>query len=546
MTKYNKFQSVVYQIYPRSFNDSNGDGIGDINGIIEKLDYLEKLGVDYIWSTPFFISPQNDNGYDVADYYSIDPLFGSMSDVETLIKEANKRNIKIMFDMVFNHTSTAHEWFLKALAGDKEYQEYYFFKDKDEIANWQSKFGGSAFEYVDHLDQYYLHLFDVTQADLNWENPAVFNELTHIIEFWLDKGVHGFRFDVINLVSKPDVFLDDDHGDGRRFYTDGPKIHEHLKRLNQQSFGKHENILTVGEMSSTSLEDGVLYASEERHELSMIFNFHHLKVDYKDNQKWNVQAFDFQMLKDTWIDWQLAMQEHQAYSAVFYNNHDQPRVNSRFGDDINYPFESATVFTTAIHMMRGMPYIYQGEEIGLPNAYFSSLEDYRDVESINMYHILMKQHQDHNKVINILQAHSRDNARTPIPWDNHQKNYGFTNGQPWIDFSKHPKLKSVQEDQNSKQSIFKYYQKLIAYRKSYPIISEGHINFIDIDHSELFVFERTYNNQTLLVITNHYGKDVQYTINPHGTILLSNVNRTSIKKELTLQPYEALVLLYED
>ncbi len=543
MKTYNKFQSVVYQIYPRSFKDSNGDGIGDIRGIIEKLDYLEKLGVDYLWSTPFFVSPQKDNGYDVANYYEIDPLFGTMEDVETLIDEAAKRGISVMFDMVFNHTSTDHEWFQKAKAGDKHYQNYYFFRTKEEIANWQSKFGGSAFEYLEDLDLYYLHLYDVSQADLNWENPEVFEQLCQVINFWLDKGVKGFRFDVINLVSKPEVFEDDEIGDGRRFYTDGPKIHEHLHRLNQATFGQREDILTVGEMSSTSVEQGVKYADPNRDELSMIFNFHHLKVDYRDNQKWQVQPFDFLQLKKIWKDWQEAMQAHQAYSAVFYNNHDQPRANSRFGDDRNYPYQSATMIATSIHMMRGMPYIYQGEEIGLPNAYFESIEDYVDVESTNMYRILMEKHRDQAKVLSILKAHSRDNARTPIPWDERQENFGFSNHKPWISFSKHPNLKSVRQDLESEQSVFKYYQKLIQLRKELEIISIGQINFLEMDHPQLFVYERIYEDQKLLVITNHYPDQVEYNLPYQGEILLSNYHRKQLEQTITIEPYEALVIL---
>lgn len=542
MNMYNKFQSVVYQIYPRSFNDSNGDGIGDIAGMIEKLDYLEKLGVDYLWSTPFFKSPQNDNGYDVANYYEIDPLFGRMADVEQLIEEASKRGISIMFDMVFNHTSTEHEWFQKAVAGDRHYQNYYFFKKEEDIANWQSKFGGSAFEYVPELDLYYLHLYDVTQADLNWENPEVFEELCKVVNFWLNKGVKGFRFDVINLVSKPDVFEEDMIGDGRRFYTDGPKIHEYLHRLNQASFGRYDHILTVGEMSSTSVEHGVKYADPKREELSMIFNFHHLKVDYENNQKWQVQPFDFIQLKQIWKQWQEAMQEQDAYSAVFYNNHDQPRANSRFGDDLNYPYESATMIAASVHLMRGMPYIYQGEEVGLPNAYFDSIDDYVDIESTNMYKILMEKHQDEAKVLAILSAHSRDNARTPIPWDEDQPHYGFSTVEPWIAFSKHPKLKSVKQDLQAEQSVFKFYQKLIQLRKEQKIISEGSIRFIDLDHPQLFVYERLYEHQKLLILTNHYGEKVKYELPYEGTVMLSNYGRTSLAKVVELEPYEALVI----
>lgn len=534
-------KKVVYQIYPRSFKDSNGDGIGDVKGIIEKLDYLRSLGVDYLWLTPIFISPQNDNGYDVENYYEIDSRFGTMSDVEELIEQANQRGIDIMFDMVLNHTSTNHEWFQKALAGDKKFQDYYIFRK--ETTNWQSKFGGNAWQYVPDLELYYLHLFDVTQADLNWDNPEVFTEVCKIVNFWLDKGVKGLRFDVVNLISKPAVFEDDYVFDGRRFYTDGPHVHEYLHNLNRHTFGRYDNILTVGEMSSTSIENGVKYAKPEREELSMIFNFHHLKVDYKDNQKWVLKDFDFIELKSIWRDWQLAMQENDAYSAVFYNNHDQPRVNSRFGDVTNYWYESSTMLGTSIHMLRGMPYLFQGEEIGMPNAYFDSIDDYVDVESTNMYKILMAEHQDEEKVLHILQERSRDNSRTPIPWDNTQENYGFTTGTPWLSFSKFPNLKSVKEDVEANNSVFKYYQKLIQLRKEQDVISDGTIEFHDIDHPQLFVYERRHKVDRLLVITNHYDQEVKYTLQFTGEVLLSNVKRTTVENDIVLKPYEALVIL---
>lgn len=543
MISNNKFQSVVYQIYPRSFNDSNGDGIGDIRGIIEKLDYLEKLGVGYIWSTPFFKSPQNDNGYDISNYYEIDPLFGTLEDVEELIFEASKRNIGIMFDMVLNHTSTEHKWFQKALKGDQKYQDYYFFKEENEIANWESKFGGSAFQYVEDLDLYYLHLFDVTQGDLNWENPEVFEEVCKIVNFWLEKGIKGLRFDVINLISKPDKFEDDHIGDGRRFYTDGPRIHEHLQKLNKHTFGQVNEVITVGEMSSTNIENGVQYASGDEKELSMIFNFHHLKVDYKDNHKWKLKPFDFIELKKILSDWQLAMQENDSYMALFWSNHDQPRVLSRFGDDVNYPKESAKMLATTIHLMRGMPYVYQGDEIGLPNAKFTSIESYRDVESLNHYDLLLKNGLSKEEVIEIIGERSRDNGRTPIPW-NDEENYGFSTNEPWIHFSQSPALRTVQQQLDDPDSIFYYTQKLIKLRKEMPIISHGRIEFEHLDDPQLFVYKRIYENQELLVINNFYGSEVNYPLdNTDQEILLSNYPETKVEKTLSLQPYQSIVLL---
>ena len=324
---------VVYQIYPKSFYDADGDGLGDLRGVTAKLDYLAELGVDYLWLTPFFPSPQRDNGYDVADYCAVDPRFGTMADLEELIAQADKRGIGLMFDMVFNHTSTEHEWFQKALAGDETYQNYYIFKDGDPDTpptNWVSKFGGSAWEYLPSLKKWYLHLFDVSQADLNWENPAVRAELAKVLRFWKEKGVKGFRFDVVNLISKPEVFEDDHQGDGRRFYTDGRNVHRYLQEL--VAAGGIDGMVTVGEMSSTTLENCIGYTAPDRHELSMCFNFHHLKVDYKNGDKWALMPPDRHALKELFAHWQEGMQAHDGWNALFWCNHDQPRIVSRFGD----------------------------------------------------------------------------------------------------------------------------------------------------------------------------------------------------------------------
>ncbi|MEG0275312.1 MAG: alpha,alpha-phosphotrehalase, partial [Longicatena sp.] len=467
---------VVYQIYPKSFYDSDGDGLGDLQGIIEKLDYLEYLGVDYIWMTPFFVSPQNDNGYDVADYRAIDPRFGTMEIFENLIKEAKKHHIDIMLDMVFNHTSTKHVWFQKAMRGEKKYKDYYIFRkgkeNGDAPTNWVSKFGGTAWEYVKDFDEYYLHLFDKTQADLNWDNPEVRNELCEILKFWTEKGVYGFRFDVINLISKPDVLQDDYEGDGRRFYTDGTHVHEYLKEINERTFGKDERIITVGEMSSTSLENCVKYAGKNAHELSMVFNFHHLKVDYKDKQKWALKPFDFKELKDLFQTWQLEMQKEQAWNALFWCNHDQPRALSRFGDDKNYPKESAKMLATAIHCLRGTPYIYQGEEIGMSNAYFTDIKQYKDVESINYYGILKQEGMKEDDIYHILQERSRDNSRTPMQW-NASRNAGFSQQEPWISIIHNYQDINVENSKNDEDSVLQHYRKLIQLRKQYDIISQG-------------------------------------------------------------------------
>ncbi|WP_042347090.1 alpha,alpha-phosphotrehalase [Bacillus massiliigorillae] len=544
-------QSVVYQIYPRSFKDSNGDGFGDLRGVIEKLDYLQKLGVDYIWLTPFYISPQKDNGYDIADYYKIDPLFGEMADFEQLVEEARKRNIDIMLDMVFNHTSTEHEWFKKALQGEEKYKNFYILKEGKEgkePTNWVSKFGGSAWAYREEFQEYYLHLFDVTQGDLNWGNPEVREEIYKVVNFWLEKGVKGFRLDVINLISKPEIFEDDTVGDGRRFYTDGPKIHEYLKELNENTFGKHDDVITVGEMSSTTIDHCVKYSNPEEKELSMVFNFHHLKVDYKNQDKWTLMDFDFHMLKDIFKTWQEGIQEGNGWSAVFWCNHDQPRIVSRFGNDTEYHHESAKMLATTVHMMRGTPYIYQGEEFGMPNPHFNSIEQYRDVESINYYHILKEQGVPEQEILEILKSKSRDNSRTPIPW-NDEENAGFTTGTPWIslgDSAKEINVKNALEDPNS---VFYFYQKLISLRKQYPIIAEGDFKMILENHDKVMAYTRTYENKMLIVLNNFYAEETKVKLPSniierveHSDVLIGNYENTpSLSGEITLKPYQSIV-----
>ena len=548
-------KSVVYQIYPKSFKDANGDGVGDLKGVIEKLDYLKELGVDYIWLTPFYKSPQKDNGYDIADYYSIDELFGTMEDFEQLVKQAKNRNINIMLDMVFNHTSTEHKWFKSAIDGNEKYKNFYIFKkgkNNKPPTNWVSKFGGSAWEYVEKFDEYYLHLFDVTQGDLNWDNKEVREEIFKVVNFWIEKGVKGFRLDVINLISKPQVFEDDNIGDGRRFYTDGENIHLYLKELNKNTFGKYEDIVTVGEMSSTSIDNCIKYSNPAEKELSMVFNFHHLKVDYKDGDKWTLMDFDFMMLKKIFEDWQEGMQKGNGWSATFMCNHDQPRALSRFGNDKEYHKESGKMLATTIHMMRGTPYIYQGEEIGMTNPYFDSIDKYRDVESINYYNILKNQGVDENTILDILKSKSRDNSRTPIQW-NDKENAGFSNVIPWIPVAKNYKEINAQNALDDKSSIFYHYKKLISLRKQYDVISEGSFKMILKDNNRIFAYIREYKNQLLLVINNFYGESVNISLDKDliknkdkAKTLISNYNEENILKEhMTIKPYESIVYLIE-
>ena len=542
--------SVVYQIYPKSFLDTNGDGLGDLKGVTAKLDYLEKLGVDYIWLTPFFVSPQNDNGYDVADYRAIDPRYGTMADFEELVAQAEAHNIRIMLDMVFNHTSTHHQWFQKALAGDPVYQDYYIFRpgkpDGTPPTNWESKFGGNAWEYVPQLGKYYLHLFDKTQADLNWENPAVRKEVQDIVRFWMGKGVKGFRFDVVNLISKGE-YADDFQGDGRRFYTDGPRIHEFLHELNQESFGQDPDIITVGEMSSTSMANCFRYAGADCSELSMVFSFHHLKVDFMGNDKWVLVPTDFGKLKNILFSWQEGMAAHNAWNAVFWCNHDQPRVVSRFGDEGEYWKESAKMLANIVHAMRGTPYVYQGEELGMTNANFTSLDQYRDVESLNHYQILRDKGMSEESVYNILKVHSRDNSRTPMQWDATAQG-GFTTGEPWISVNPNTATINAQAQVEDKDSIFAHYQALIRLRHTYDVFAQGDFTPLTPDHPAVLAYQRKYQGQELICVSNFYRKECVWKA-PVALggyrVLLSNYSDSAPQAVWTLRPYESVLLLKE-
>lgn len=547
---------VVYQLYPKSFKDTTGSGTGDLRGVIEKMDYLKTLGVDMIWMNPFYPSPQNDNGYDVADYRAIDPKFGTMADFEELVQAAEARDIGIMLDMVLNHTSTAHEWFQKALAGDKKYQDYYYLRpaqaDGSLPTNWASKFGGPAWEPFGETDQYYLHLYDVTQADLNWHNPEVRQELHDIVNFWLDKGVRGFRFDVLNVIGKPENMPDSTGGPGsdqeKSIYTDTPIVHEWIHELNQATFGQREDIVTVGEMSSTTIPDGIKYTNPEDHELSMIFNFHHLKVDYDHGEKWTKAPFDFIELKRILNDWQSGMSAGHGWNALFLNNHDQPRANSRFGDVENYPYATATMLAQTIHLLRGTPYIYQGEEIGMTNPNYTSIEQYDDVESHNNYQILLDQGVSEADALEILQQKSRDNSRTPMQWDASPQ-AGFSKGEPWLEVA--PNYQTVNVEQElQKDGIFKYYQRLISLRKQEPTISQGSYQGLLLDHPQVMAFVRETAQQQLLVFSHFYGGQV--TVDLPETFkhrpfkeLIGNGQVTVTDQQVTLDSYGTTALLFE-
>lgn len=536
---------VVYQIYIRSFQDTNGDGIGDINGITMRLPMLHELGVDIVWITPFFKSPQYDNGYDVADYRSIDPIFGTFEDFDNMMKTAKSLGIEIMLDMVFNHTSTDHEWFQKAIEGDKKYQDYYIFKESNDgpPTNWESKFGGNAWEYVPSLDKCYLHLFHVKQADLNWENPDLREEIFDVVNFWKEKGVVGFRLDVVNLISKPEIFEDDHQGDGRRFYTDGPNIHKHLKELSKR--GGFSELITVGEMSSTSIENCILYSNPKEKELSMVFNFHHLKVDYKNGkEKWILDEVRWDELFGLFDKWQSEMQEHNGWSAWFMNNHDQPRAISRFTDDINYHFEGSTLLGTLTHMMRGTPYIYQGEEFGTSNPRYSTIDEYKDVESHNYYKILLDQGISKDDALKTISERSRDCGRTPMAWSSKEENFGFSSNKPWIGFGKVSNYLDI--DLRSEKSIFKYYQNLIRLRKEYKTISEGKYQTVD-SVFQTYAFERIFEDENILVVLNFRDCEVNPNLSNEilskyniSKVLINNYEDIDLEK---LKPYQAVVLL---
>ncbi|MED0981257.1 alpha,alpha-phosphotrehalase [Bacillus paramycoides] len=546
-------KSVVYQIYPKSFNSYYNKGTGDIKGVTEKLDYLKELGVDYIWLTPIYQSPQNDNGYDVSDYYRIDPSYGTIEEFEALLEEAKARDIEIMLDIVVNHSSTEHKWFKEAKEDkNSPYRNYYIWRD--EKNNWQSKFGGSAWKYDEKTEQYFLHLFDETQADLNWENERLREEVYDMMRFWLDKGVKGFRLDVINLISKDQRFLSDEGStatsDGRKYYTDGPRVHEYLQEMNRNVF-EGKDVITVGEMSSTTIDNCIKYSNPGRNELSMTFSFHHLKVDYPDGDKWTKADFDFIKLKEIMSNWQIEMQKGGGWNALFWCNHDQPRIVSRFGNDGKYRNESAKMLATAMHMLQGTPYIYQGEEIGMTNPNFRSIGQYRDVESLNIYDIKQEEGLLKEEIIEILKQKSRDNSRTPMQW-NEEVNSGFTTNTPWISVAENYKEINVENALNDKESVFYHYKKLIELRKTYDVITEGKYDVLDKNHPKIWAYTRTVNNELLLVINNFYGEEITYSapvnVQLDGMkqeVLLSNYGDSSKEiNNLVLRPYESIVYRY--
>lgn len=533
-------RKVVYQIYPKSYKDTTGNGIGDFRGIIEKIPYLAKLGVDMVWLNPFYPSPQRDNGYDISDYMAVDPLFGDMADFEEMVRVGKEHKIDFMLDMVLNHCSTEHVWFQKALAGDQYYQDFFFIQDQP--TDWQSKFGGSAWAPFGETGKYYLHLFDETQADLNWQNPNVRKELFKVVNFWRDKGVKGFRFDVINLIGKDEVLVDCPENEGKPAYTDKPIVHDYLRMMNQATFGSDDSFMTVGEMSSTTMENCVLYSSPDRQELSMTFNFHHLKVDYKDGQKWTLAPFDFEELKSLYHSWGKEMSDKNGWSALFWNNHDQPRALNRFVDIQHFRNEGATMLAASIHLSRGTPYIYMGEEIGMVDPDYDSMADYVDVESINAYQMLLTEGKSEQEAFQIIQAKSRDNSRTPMQWDA-SENAGFTRGTPWLKAGK--SYPQINVENEIKGPIFAFYQNLIRLRKEMPIISEGSYKPAFDDSKQVYAFERQYEDEKLLVLNNFYATEIEIELPAayqNGQILISNYKDVELSEKILLKPYQTLAI----
>ncbi|KDE36410.1 trehalose-6-phosphate hydrolase [Kosakonia radicincitans UMEnt01/12] len=535
---------VIYQIYPKSFQDSTGSGTGDLRGVIARLDYLQTLGVDAIWLTPFYISPQIDNGYDVANYTAIDPAYGTLEDFDELVAQAHQRGIRLILDMVFNHTSTQHAWFQEAQDPTSPYRNFYIWRDGEPDVppnNWRSKFGGSAWRWHSQSGQYYLHLFAPEQADLNWENPAVRDALKEVCAFWADRGVDGLRLDVINLISKEQDFPDDHDGDGRRFYTDGPRAHEFLQEMSREVFQPRE-LMTVGEMSSTSLANCKRYGALDGSELSMTFNFHHLKVDYPNGEKWVLARPDYAALKALFRHWQQGM-HNVAWNALFWCNHDQPRVASRFGDEGMLRVPAAKMLAMILHGMQGTPYIYQGEEIGMTNPHFSRITDYCDIESHNMFAEQRAAGREAEELLAILASKSRDNSRTPMQWSA-RKNAGFTTGEPWIGLCDNYREINVEKAISDPDSVFYTYQKLIRLRKTLPLLTWGDYQDLLPTHQYLWCYRRQWQSETLLVIAN-----LSNTFQPwhpeempgDWQVVISNYAEVSAKPgDMVLRPFEAV------
>nr|WP_083485954.1 alpha-glucosidase [Alicyclobacillus ferrooxydans] len=549
-------EAVVYQIYPRSFMDSNGDGIGDLKGITSRLDYLKELGVDVVWLSPIYESPNDDNGYDISNYRDVMREFGTMEDFDEMLSEMHKRGIKLVMDLVVNHSSDEHPWFIESRKSkENPFRDYYIWrpgKDGSEPNNWVSFFSGSAWKYDEATDEYFLHLFSSKQPDLNWENPKVRNEVYDLMTFWLDKGIDGFRMDVINCISKVEGLPDatpapgEKYAWGGEFFTNGPKVHEYIQEMNERVLSKYD-IMTVGETGGVTPQDAQLYAGYNRDELNMVFQFEHTDVDSGPGGKWDLAPWKLSDLKVIMSRWQDELYG-KAWNSLYLNNHDQPRSVSRFGDDKNYRVESAKMLATFLHLQQGTPYIYQGEELGMTNVAFPSIEDYRDVEIHNLWRErIVEGSGDADKLLHAIHVKGRDNARTPMQWDA-SANAGFTKGTPWIGMNPNYvdiNAKAALEDPNS---VFHYYQKLVDLRHNHLIMVYGKYDLILRDHPQIYAYTRTLGEEVWLVICNFYGDEAEFTL-PTGLpetaveLIVSNYEaRESLDvRRLSLRPYEALV-----
>ena len=546
-------EAVVYQIYPRSFCDSNGDGIGDLNGITSKLDYLKELGIDVIWLSPVYKSPNDDNGYDISDYEDIMTEFGNMDDFDKMLAAAHERGIKIVMDLVVNHTSDEHPWFVESRGSkDNEKRDYYIWKegkDGKEPTNWGSAFSGPAWKYDEKTDMYYLHLFSVKQPDLNWENPKVRKEVFDMMTRWCEKGIDGFRMDVISLISKPEGYPDAKvvglYGD-MGICANGPKVHDYLKEMNEKVLSKFD-IMTVGETAGVTLEEAKKYANTDGSELNMVFQFEHMGLDGEGDFKWSTKHIPLVPLKENLTKWQLGLDE-VAWNSLYFCNHDQPRIVSRLGDDSDEFREvSAKCIATCLHMMQGTPYVYQGEELGMTNTVFKSVDDFRDLESINAYRELIESGLYTKEDMFPKIAHkSRDNARTPMQWDA-SENAGFTTGTPWIAVNPNYKKINVEDQLKREDSVFNYYKKLIRLRKENEIIVYGNYELLLPEDENIFAYVRTLDNQKLLVVCNFSKSEQKFDFQGYenAKVLISNYNRDD-REDGILKPYEATVLLLEN
>ena len=546
-------ESVVYQIYPRSFKDSNGDGIGDINGITEKMGYLQELGVDVIWLSPVYQSPNDDNGYDISDYQAIMEEFGTMEDFDRMLAAAHEHGLKLVMDLVVNHTSDEHPWFVESRKSvDNPYRDYYIWrpgKDGKEPNNWGSCFSGPAWKYDPQTEMYYLHLFSEKQPDLNWDNPKVRQEVFDMMNWWLDKGVDGFRMDVISLISKKPDLPDGPVGiNGYASFNEpanGPHVHEYLQEMREKVLNRKETI-TVGECSGVTLEEAKKYASSDGKELNMVFQFEHMDVDADANTKWTDKKMDLRDMKEVLTRWQKGL-EDIAWNSLFWENHDQPRSISRYGNDSpEYREVSAKMLATCLHMMQGTPYVYQGEELGMTNVPFTSIDQFRDLDSINAYRELVEEQKvfTSEEMMRYLCYKSRDNARTPFQWDD-SENAGFSTGTPWIMVNPNYKEINAKDQLERADSVFHYYQKLIRLRKEQEVIVYGTYDLLLPDSKEIYAYTRTLGEEKLLVVCNFYEPEVSFELPEEfagGTCLISNYPEVSLKAEMTLRPYEAFVI----